>query len=69
MSSAFTDAQTTKSQWAGFIRRSNLASAPETLEQIREPLGEFLLPVMAAITEGRDFNRTWPAGRPWRAEP
>jgi len=66
---AFTDSQNTKRQWAGFIRRSNLASAPETLDQIREPLREFLLPVMAAITEGRNFTRTWPAGGPWHAEP
>ena len=69
LNSAFTDAQTTKSQWAGFIRRSNLPSAPETLELIREPLREFLLPVLAALAEGREFTRTWLAGGPWRAEP
>jgi hypothetical protein len=68
LTTAFTDTETTKRQWTAFIRRSNLADAPATLEQLREPLRQFLLPVVAAITEGRDFTGNWPAGGPWRID-
>ena len=61
----------TSNQWSAFIRRSNLDSAPATLEEIREPLRQFLIPVItaiAAIAEGRDFTGSWPAGGPWHME-
>ena len=69
LTEAFTDAQTTQRQWAAFIRRSNHVDAPATLEEIREPLRQFLIPVVAAVTEGRAFTATWPAGGPWHTEP
>jgi len=69
LTEAFTNADTTRTQWAAFVRRSNLVDAPRTLEEIREPLRQFLFPVMAAIIEGRDFTGTWPAGGPWHLEP
>ena len=66
LTAAFTNAETTQNQWAAFIRRSNLVDAPATLEDIREPLREFVLPVVAAITEKRAFTGRWRAGGPWR---
>lgn len=69
LTEAFTDAQTTQRQWAAFIRRSNLVDAPATLEEIREPLRQFLIPVVAAVIEGRAFTAIWPAGGPWQTEP
>ena len=68
LTATFTSAETAQSQWAAFIRRSNLVNAPATLEEIREPLRQFLLPVVAAITEGRDFTGIWRAGGPWHSE-
>jgi len=68
LTEAFTNAEAARNQWAAFIRRSNLVDAPATLEEIREPLRRFLIPVVDAITEGRDFTSTWPAGGPWRTD-
>jgi hypothetical protein len=66
LTAAFTAAANTSAQWAAFIRRSNLPSAPATLEEIRLPLRQFLVPVATAIVEGRDFAELWSAGGPWR---
>jgi len=68
LTTAFTTAGTTSNQWSAFIRRSNLDSAPATLEEIREPLRQFLIPVITANAEGRDFTGSWAAGGPWHME-
>lgn len=64
---AFTASGNTEKQWTGFIRRSRLEDAPARLEEIREPLRQFLLPVAVALTEDRDFAAQWTAPGPWRA--
>jgi hypothetical protein len=66
LTDTFTNAEAARNQWAAFLRRSNLVDAPATLEDIREPLRRFLLPVVDAITKDRDFTDTWSAGGPWR---
>jgi hypothetical protein len=66
LSAAFTTAENSSKQWAAFIRRSNLAGAPATLENIREPLRQFLVPVATAIVEDREFTGLWTRGGPWR---
>jgi hypothetical protein len=66
LTEAFTNAETTRNQWAAFVRRSNLVNAPATLEEIREPLRGFLIPLVNAIIKDRNFTGTWPAGGPWR---
>lgn len=63
----FTDSENAKKQWAAFIRRSKLQSAPRHLDEVRAPLREFLLPVTGALVDGTDFQQLWPAGGPWRA--
>jgi len=65
LAAVFTAAKNTSTQWAAFIRRSNLPSAPASLEEIRLPLRQFLVPVATAIVEGRDFAGLWTAGGPW----
>ena len=67
LTETFTNTETARNQWAAFLRRSNLVDAPATLEAIREVLRQFLIPVVDAITEGRDFTDTWPVGGPWRS--
>ena len=66
LTAAFTTAENASTQWAAFIRRSNLPSAPATLEEIRLPLRQFLVPTAAAIVEGREFSKLWTGGGPWR---
>jgi hypothetical protein len=65
LTSAFTAAEKTQQQWAAFIKRSNLISGPATLEEIREPLRLFLLPVATAISQGNRFTKRWKAPGPW----
>ena len=62
----FTTAENTQKQWAAFVKRSQLPSAPGTLEEIREPLRQFLEPVATALVDGREFTDNWTAPGPWR---
>ena len=66
LTATFTTAENTSKQWAAFIRRSSIPSAPATIEEIREPLRQLLVPVATAIVEARDFSGRWTAGGPWR---
>jgi hypothetical protein len=64
---AFTEAEPAKKQWAAFVRRSAIEGAPSTLDDLREPLRDFLLPIARALADGREFTAEWPASGPWRA--
>jgi len=61
----FMASKKSQTMWAAFVRRSMLTGAPETLESIREPLRQFLLPVMAALAQGQAFDAQWTAPGPW----
>ena len=61
LTAAFTASQDAQKQWAAFVRRSKLEDAPATLEGIREPLRQFLVPVARALAEGQDFADHWSA--------
>jgi len=66
LTASFTAAENTQRQWAAFVSRSRLSSAPRRLDEIREPLRAFLLPVAVALTEGREFTDRWSPPGPWR---
>jgi len=66
LTAAHTKAEATQQQWAAFVRRSALDSAPRTLEEIREPLLGFLRPVATALVNGHSFTDAWVAPGPWR---
>jgi len=53
-------------QWRGFIRKSKLIGAPETLREIVVAVKLFLEPLAASIAERKAFNRFWTAPGPWR---
>ncbi len=55
-----------QAQWQGFVRKSKLADVPGTLQAVIDDLVPFLEPVASAIGAGVKFERTWPAGGPWR---
>lgn len=63
--SDFTAADSTQKQWAAFVKRSQLETAPKTLDEARERLRTFLLPVMAATINDRGFSANWTAPGPW----
>jgi len=62
----FTTAGAAQQQWAAFVRRSRLDAPPVALDDIRQPLRQFLLPVVAALIEGREFTDRWIAPGPWQ---
>jgi len=63
---SFTVAEGTQKQWAAFVRRSQLDTAPKTLDEARELLRRFLLPVATAIVGKRSFPASWAAPGPWQ---
>ena len=65
LTAAFTKSENAQNQWAAFVRRSKLDGAPARLEEIREPLRQFLVPVATALAQGRAFADHWGAPGPW----
>jgi len=66
LTSTFTASDTVAKQWRAFVRRTQLGSVPATLEEIREPLRVFLLPLATALHKDKAFSKTWKAPGPWR---
>lgn len=62
----FTAAEGTQRQWAAFVKRSQLNNAPKTLDEARDPLRRFLLPVVTALLESQTFAASWAAPGPWQ---
>ena len=52
-------------QWKGFLRKSQLASAPGDFREVVSSVGEFLTPVLKAIVSETPFHYTWKAPGPW----
>jgi len=52
--------------WKTFLERNKLSVGNRELRQVIEDLKGFLMPPLGAITRGRDFIKTWPAGGPWK---
>ncbi len=65
LTAAFTAADNTQKQWAAFVKRSQLAGAPMTLDECRVLLRDFLLPVVSSLLDGHSFDRKWTAPGPW----
>lgn len=53
-------------QWQAFIRKAQLAGAPEDFETVAAAIRVFLGPVVVALAEGRAFRAEWKAHGPWR---
>jgi hypothetical protein len=66
LTAEFTTSETLRLPWKAFLRHASLESAPSGLDEIREPLRDFLLPIASAIVDGRAFDQKWVAPGPWR---
>lgn len=58
-----------QAQWAGFVKKNRLTSAPADLGQVVERLARFLGPVIAAAERGAPLNLVWRPGGPWGEKP
>lgn len=68
LSEAFSCDSDRQVQWEAFLRRyrlSEVAETPTTLREAVRLIGEFLGPVLEAVSEGRRFDERWPPGGPW----
>jgi hypothetical protein len=63
---AFAEVEGKRAQWAGFVRRNRLFSAPADLASVITGIAGFIGPVLAAAGRGEAFSGSWPAGGPWR---
>jgi len=61
----FADVEGKRAQWASFVRRSRLTSAPATLEDVLGRVAAFIQPALLAAARGEAFNATWQPGGPW----
>lgn len=61
---AFAQIEGKRAQWAGFVRKSRISTAPA--ESAIAGIGAFVGPVLAASAHGRRFAGTWPPGGPWK---
>jgi hypothetical protein len=62
---AFATLAQKRAQWEAFVRRSWLTDAPKDLAIIVDAIAAFLVPLAAAVSDGRSFTNTWVAAGPW----
>ena len=67
LTAEFANAEDKRAQWAGFVRRSRLTSAPATLESVIDGVAAFVGPLLSAAAREERFTRSWRAGGPWEA--
>jgi predicted nucleotidyltransferase component of viral defense system len=53
-------------QWQAFLNKAPGVDAPSTLAEVAGQLRDFLLPVVEAVGNGRQFEGRWEAPGPWK---
>lgn len=53
-------------QWRGFIRKTRLAGAPDTFEDVSTAVKAFLEPLVVSLAGQQMFRKTWNSPGPWR---
>jgi hypothetical protein len=52
-------------QWTGFLRRTEIALAPEPFTAIQAQIAALVMPLVRRLAEGGSFDGEWPSGGPW----
>jgi len=52
-------------QWTAFLRRTELAAAPEPFPAIQAQIAELVMPPTLALNQGATFDAVWTRGGPW----
>jgi len=63
LTEAFANAK--QAQWAAFLRRTEIALAPEPFPEVQARIAEFVMPPATAIARGEPFSGGWSPGGPW----
>jgi hypothetical protein len=54
-------------QWDAFVKKGKLDVQARTLEQVCKYLNQFLMPPTIALSDGGEFELSWPPDGPWSA--
>lgn len=54
-----------QAQWTAFLRRTDIALAPEPFPDIQAQIAELMMPPANAVATAQLFDRTWQPGGPW----
>jgi predicted nucleotidyltransferase component of viral defense system len=65
LSTAFADAK--QAQWTAFLRRTDIALAPEPFPAIQAQIAALMMPSARAVAAGEGFDQRWAPGGPWRS--
>ena len=63
---AFADEK--QGQWTAFLRRTEIALAPEPFPTIQAQIAALVMPPVLARVQGGSFESEWPSGGPWRVK-
>jgi len=63
LSASFAEAK--QVQWTAFLRRTEIALAPDPLVDVQARIAAFILPPAQAVTRSQLFDSNWAAGGPW----
>lgn len=63
---AFADVEGKSVQWAAFLAKNRIASAPEDFAVTIADIARFALPVIRAASRAERFVARWAPGGPWR---
>ena len=56
------------SQWKNFLKRVSTHVAEPDLTKVIDQLTKFLMPVLTAAHDHKEFRKSWAAGKNWRAK-
>lgn len=61
---AFADEK--QAQWIAFLRRTEIALAPEPFAAIQAQVATLVMPPVLALGQGAAFTGNWSSGGPWK---
>jgi hypothetical protein len=64
LTSAFADEK--QAQWAAFLRRTEIALAPEPFVAIQAQIAALVMPPVLALGQDAAFAGEWSSGGPWQ---
>ena len=65
LTAAFADAK--QAQWTAFLRRTDIALAPEPFPDIQAQIAALMMPPAKTVGAGQGFDQRWAPGGPWRS--
>lgn len=52
-------------QWQSFNKKSSLENSPDQFTEVAARIVKFLRPIITAIHQDQQFNKSWPPNGPW----